>query len=75
MSFVRAKTVKGITYYYLVEGYRDDGKVRQRVLAYLGQHKTVQTAYDYWREQVKEAKDAGDKQHAREMLKKLKRYL
>lgn len=36
MSFVRSKKVKGIPYLYRVESYREAGRVRQRVLAYLG---------------------------------------
>jgi hypothetical protein len=40
MAFIRAqkrKTKSGIrTYYYLVENKREDGKVKQKVLKYLG---------------------------------------
>ncbi len=36
--FIRQKTVKGETYYRVVETYRDDGKVRHRVVAFLGRH-------------------------------------
>ena len=36
MAYVRSKIIKGHKYYYLAEGYREGGKVRQRVLAYLG---------------------------------------
>jgi hypothetical protein len=32
------------TYYYLVETYREGGKVRQRTLAYLGKYPTVEEA-------------------------------
>lgn len=75
MSFIRTKRIKGILYYYLVENYREDGKVRQRVLAYLGQFDTVADAHEHWLMQLKAEKDADEKQHAREMVKKLKRYL
>lgn len=75
MSFIRTKRIKGVLYYYLVENYRENGKVRQRVLAYLGQFNTIATAYEHWRVQLKSAKNADEKQHAREMLKKLKPYL
>jgi hypothetical protein len=37
MAFIRKKTVKGAVYFALVESYRTDGKVRQRVIASLGQ--------------------------------------
>jgi hypothetical protein len=38
MAFERTKVIKGRKYRYLVENYRDPqtGKVRQRVLQYLG---------------------------------------
>jgi hypothetical protein len=32
------------TYYYLVESYRESGKVHQRTLAYLGEYPTVEEA-------------------------------
>jgi hypothetical protein len=60
MSFIRAKQYKKgpnatrnaerlgrdpvRTYYYLVESYREAGKVRQRTLAYLGEYPTVEEA-------------------------------
>ena len=36
MAFVRRKKVKGKTYYYIVESYKERGHVKQRVLLYLG---------------------------------------
>lgn len=36
MSYIRTKTVKGHEYRYLVESYREGGKVKQRILKYLG---------------------------------------
>jgi hypothetical protein len=43
--FVRKKTTKyGTVKHYLVEGYRENGKVRQRVAAYLGDAATVEDA-------------------------------
>jgi hypothetical protein len=67
MSFIRTKRIKGIDYFYLVENYRVDGKVRQKVLAYLGQFNTIATAYEHWRVQSRSAKSADEKQHARQM--------
>lgn len=72
MPFIRTKIVKGQTYYYLVEGVRVDGKVRQRVIAYLGEFETVRSALAYWTAQVKGAEDAAGRKHAREMVAKLK---
>lgn len=75
MPFVRTKLVKGIRYHYLVEAYREDGKVRQRVLAYLGEHETVKAALRYWQKQTSAGPDAAARKHAREMVKKLRPYL
>ena len=75
MPFIRTKTIKGIEYYYLVESVRVDGKPRQRVIAYLGEHSTVKAAFRYWQEQVSAGPDATARKHAREMLKRLKAYL
>ena len=36
MAFIRSKKIKGISYYYLVESKRINGKVRQKVLKYIG---------------------------------------
>ena len=37
MAYIRNKKVKGKTYYYVVEGRVDvEGKVKQKVLMYLG---------------------------------------
>ena len=37
MAYLRSKKVKGKTYYYIVEGKLDRrGKVKQKVLLYLG---------------------------------------
>ena len=46
MAYVRKNRVDGGVYYQLVEGYRQDGKVKQRVLAYLGTYKTVDKALE-----------------------------
>ena len=75
MSFIRVKWIKGVAYHYLVESFREDRKVRQRVLAYLGEHNSLESAHAYWCEQAKTAKNTATKQHAREMVKKLKQYL
>ena len=39
MVYIRAKVVRGKTYYYLVRSVRDEGKVKQIVLKYLGKEK------------------------------------
>jgi len=46
VAFIRKKRVNGREYYQLVENYRDDGKHRQRVLAHLGKHSTIEAAIE-----------------------------
>jgi len=36
MVFLRTKKLKGKKYYYIVEAFRDAGKIKQRVLLYVG---------------------------------------
>ena len=52
MAFVRKKRSGGHDYYQLVENYREDGKHKQRVLAYLGKHATVEDAIAELREKL-----------------------
>lgn len=44
--FVRKKTVNGQVYHYLVRSVRQNGKVRQEALAYLGKFATVAEALE-----------------------------
>lgn len=44
MAYVRKKRIKGKDYFYLVKNIRDGKKVRQKTLAYLGQHPTLEKA-------------------------------
>ncbi len=54
MTYIRSKTYRGktgtiSTYYYAVEGHRDEeGKVKQEVKEYLGDHPSKQAAKDYY---------------------------
>lgn len=36
MAYIRSKKIKGQTYYYVVEGKLFRGKVKQKVIKYLG---------------------------------------
>jgi hypothetical protein len=72
VAFVRKKRIDGVEYYYLVEGTRIDGKVRQRVIAYLGKHETVGEAYLHW---VRESRKPGRKLYAAKMMKLLEPHI
>jgi len=72
VAFNRKKRIDGVEYYYLVEGTRIDGKVKQRVIAYLGKHKTVGAAYLHW---VRESRKPERKQYAKKMMKLLEPHI
>ena len=41
MTFLRTKKIKNKNYYYIVESYRKDGKIKQRVIMYVGTIETM----------------------------------
>ena len=47
MAYVRRKRLKGHDYYYLVESFRRDGKVKTRTLKYLGTSPKVPAQYQH----------------------------
>ena len=47
VAFIRTKTVNGKEYAQVVESYREEGKVRQRVLLHLGEYSPAK-ALIYW---------------------------
>jgi hypothetical protein len=59
--FVRKKVTKsGAAKYYLVESRRDGGKVRQKVLHYLGQFATAQAELSYWERTIEMSRRDAD---------------
>lgn len=48
MVYVRAKKIKGKTYYYLVEGKIVKGKVKQKVIMYLGNAMRIREVFDFY---------------------------
>ena len=49
MAYLRAKKIKGKNYYYIVEGTRDDnGKVKQKVIKYLGNVDNILEKFSFW---------------------------
>lgn len=49
MVYLRPKKIKGKTYYYIVEGKRDkEGKVKQKVLLYLGTAENILEKFKFW---------------------------
>lgn len=56
MAYVREKRVREWVYYQLVEGRRENGRVRQRVLLHLGKHPTVYEAAKAWWAELRKAR-------------------
>lgn len=48
MAYIRSKKIKGKTYYYIVEGKLVDGKVKQKVLRYLGNVSNILKVFDFY---------------------------
>ena len=59
MAYVRKKRVGKYEYYQLVEGKRVDGKVRQRVIAHLGKHGSIEEARQAAADVVPKGADVG----------------
>ncbi len=54
MVYIRSKKVKGNTYYYLVEGKLDKrGKVKQKVILYLGNTGHIKEVFDFYKKHHK----------------------
>ncbi len=51
MAYIRNKKIKGKTYYYIVEGkLNKEGKVKQKVLMYLGNIENVMRVFKKYKE-------------------------
>jgi hypothetical protein len=70
--FTRKKKRRGTAYFYVVENVRINGRVQQRVLCYLGKHRSAKAAYRYWE---RESEKPGKKTHSLKMMKQLEPYL
>ena len=50
MVYIRNKKIKGKIYYYIVEGKIDErGKVKQKVLLYLGNIDNIIKVFDFYK--------------------------
>ncbi len=58
MAYVRKKKTKGREYYQLVEGRRENGKVRQKVLAHLGDCPSAKLALRRWPREIVKLREA-----------------
>jgi hypothetical protein len=53
MVYIRSKKIKGRTYYYVVEGKLIKGKVKQKVLRYLGSVANILKVFDFYEQNKK----------------------
>ncbi len=54
MTYIRTKKIDGKVYYYAVEGKKDkDGKVKQKVILYLGNIKHILDVFEFYKKQNK----------------------
>jgi len=49
MAYIRNKKIKGKTYYYIVEGKLIKGKVKQKVVLYLGNIDNILKVFDFYK--------------------------
>ena len=55
MAYIRNKKIKGKTYYYVVEGKLDKrGKVKQKVILYLGNIKRIIEVFNFYNKHYKD---------------------
>ena len=54
MAYIRSKKVKGNTYYYIVEGKLNRiGKVKQKVILYLGNTSHIREVFEFYKSHYK----------------------
>jgi len=53
MTYIRSKKVKGKIYYYAVEGKLIKGKVKQKVIMYLGNAKHILEVFKFYKKHHK----------------------
>jgi hypothetical protein len=74
MAYVRSKKIRRegreYTYYQLVRGYRENGSVKQEVVAHLGRNETPEAALTEWEGRGQWYRDhAADYLHAAEYIR------
>ena len=48
MVYIRSKKIKGKTYYYIVEGKLVNGKVKQKVIRYIGNIDNILEVFNFY---------------------------
>lgn len=50
MAYIRKKKIKGYTYYYVVKGVYSKGKLKQKIVKYLGTVENILRKFKFWEE-------------------------
>ena len=75
MMFIRQKIIGNKPRFYLVENHREDGKVRQKVLAYLGSHNSIEGAIAQQRRWLAHSKGPEAIKRHTARVRKLERFV
>jgi len=57
MVFLRTKKIKNKHYYYIVEAFRENGKIKQKVVMYIGTVENMLKKLKIAKEVLKQKKD------------------
>jgi len=71
--YVRTVSSRGREYNQLVRSYREKGKVKQEVIAHLGELKDADEALEYWPQEVELLRRTGQHSKADKVEAKLNR--
>ena len=71
--YVRTVTSRGREYNQLVRSYREDGKVKQEVIAHLGELTSAHEALEFWPQEVALLRHTGQHSKADKVEAKLER--
>lgn len=50
MVYLRKKKIKGKTYYYVVESIRENERIKQKTIKYLGSVENILKVFKFWEE-------------------------
>ena len=74
MVFLRAKKINNHVYYYLVKSVRINGKVRQKVVKYIGKSKNLISMLKYQKSKSRKSKISDDHRKLLNNLSRISDY-
>jgi hypothetical protein len=73
MVYVRTVNSRGQEYNQLVRSYRENGRVKQEVIAHLGELTSADEALEYWPQEIRLLRRTGQHVKAEKLEAKLNR--